>query len=93
MWEGIEYTFDLTKPIETRVIKLEKDGKAIRMDKIFDVVMNNYRAGGGGNYPMFKGKPVIKDIPIDMSELMAEYIMKRKKIHAEVNDNWNIIWS
>jgi 2',3'-cyclic-nucleotide 2'-phosphodiesterase (5'-nucleotidase family) len=93
MWEGIEYTIDLTKPIETRVIKLEKDGKAIRMDEIFDVVMNNYRAGGGGNYPMFKGKPVIKDIPIDMSELMAEYIMKRKKIYAEVNDNWNITWS
>ncbi|OAS86699.1 bifunctional metallophosphatase/5'-nucleotidase [Metabacillus litoralis] len=93
MWEGIEYTFDLTKPIETRVVKLAKDGKSIRMDETFDVVMNNYRAGGGGNYPMFKGKPVIKDIPIDMSELMAEYILKRKIIHAEANHNWNIIWS
>ncbi|MGM0873325.1 MAG: bifunctional metallophosphatase/5'-nucleotidase [Bacillota bacterium] len=92
MWEGIEYTFDLTKPIGDRVVKLEKNGVKINMYETFEVVMNNYRASGGGDYKMFKGKPVIKDIPIDMSELIAEYIMKRKVIKAEVNNNWSIIW-
>lgn len=92
MWEGIEYTIDLTKPSGSRIVNLTKDGVELLMDAYFDVVMNNYRAGGGGGYQMFKGKPVVKEIPIDMSELMAEYIMKRKTIKAEVNHNWKIIW-
>jgi 2',3'-cyclic-nucleotide 2'-phosphodiesterase/3'-nucleotidase len=54
--------------------------------------MNNYRAGGGGNYTMFQGKPVIKDIPIDVSELMANYIMERETIEATVNYNWEVIY-
>ncbi|MGE8081549.1 bifunctional metallophosphatase/5'-nucleotidase [Peribacillus loiseleuriae] len=92
MWEGIEYILDITEPIGLRVTKLYFKGKPLNLDSMFDVVMNNYRACGGGNYMMFKDKPVVKDIPMDMTELIANYIRKRKTIQATVNHNWNVIW-
>lgn len=92
MWEGIEYEFDLRRPAGNRVTKLLFQGKPLDPDGAYDVVMNNYRAGGGGNYAMFKGKPVVRDIPTDVSELMADYILERGTIEAAVDSNWRVIW-
>ena len=92
MWEGIEYIIDISKPIGERVIQLTYKGEPIHPDGEYDVVMNNCRAGGGGEYVMFKDRPVIKDIPLDMSELIANYILKRGTIEATVDENWKVIW-
>ncbi|MFT4412348.1 bifunctional metallophosphatase/5'-nucleotidase [Fredinandcohnia humi] len=92
MWEGIEYIFDITKPFGERVVHLTFKGEQIDPNGEYDVVMNNYRAGGGGDYLMFKDKPIIKDIPLDMSELIANYILERGTIEATVNNNWKVIW-
>lgn len=92
MWEGIDYTFDITKPVGQRVVRAEKDGKALDVTAKYDVVMNNYRATGAGGYPMFEGKPVIKDIQIDMTELIADYFAKHPVIEAQCNDNWKVIY-
>ncbi|MNQ73922.1 Trifunctional nucleotide phosphoesterase protein YfkN precursor [compost metagenome] len=92
MWEGISYTLDISRPIGNRVVQLDYEGEAINLAASFDVVMNNYRAAGGGNYAMFQNKPVIKDIPTDVAELLAGYIMERGTIEASVNHNWKVIW-
>jgi len=91
MWEGISYVLNISKPIGERVESLQYKGAPLNMDEEYDVVMNNYRASGGGNFFMFQNKPVIKDIPTDMSELIANYILKHKKIEASVNNNWKVI--
>lgn len=91
MWEGIEYVLDISQPIGHRVVKLERQGQPLVEDDMFDVVMNNYRAGGGGNYTMFQGKQVVKDINTDMVELLADYIQKRVHIEATVNGNWRVV--
>lgn len=92
MWEGIEYVLDISKPIGERVILLQYNDNELDLTESFDVVMNNYRASGGGDYTMFQNKPVIKDIPIDMSELLASYFLSNKTIHACSNGNWKVIW-
>ncbi|MNC71370.1 Trifunctional nucleotide phosphoesterase protein YfkN precursor [compost metagenome] len=92
MWEGFEYELDLRLPVGHRVTRLERDGKPLEPAGSYEVVMNNYRAGGGGNYNMFKGKQVVRDIPTDVSELMADYILERGTIEAEVNNNWRVVW-
>ncbi|MBP3039273.1 bifunctional metallophosphatase/5'-nucleotidase [Bacillaceae bacterium Marseille-Q3522] len=92
MWEGIDYTFDISKPVGNRVTRLRYKDSPVVPDRCYDVVMNNYRAGGGGEYPMFKNKPVIKDIPTDMAELIANYILDKGTITATVNHNWKVIW-
>jgi len=91
MWEGIDYVLDISQPIGQRVTKLERHGQPLGEDEWFDVVMNNYRAGGGGNYTMFQGKHVVKDINTDMVELLADYIQKQERIEAAVNSNWVVV--
>ncbi|WP_249685857.1 5'-nucleotidase C-terminal domain-containing protein, partial [Bacillus velezensis] len=58
MWEGIEYIFDISKPIGERVKKLLYNGKAIQMDAEFDVVMSSYRATGAGNFDFLRNCPI-----------------------------------
>ncbi|GGM39065.1 2',3'-cyclic-nucleotide 2'-phosphodiesterase [Paraliobacillus quinghaiensis] len=91
MWEGIEYELNISQPIGARVTKLNYKGKPIDEAALFDVVMNNYRAGGGGNFHMYQGKKVVQDIPTDMTELIANYILDRKKIKATCNNNWQVV--
>lgn len=90
MWEGIEYELNISKPMGHRVTKLIYQGKPVVYDKEYDVVMNNYRAGGGGGYSMFKGKEVVKDITTDMTELIANYMLEHKFIEASCNNNWKV---
>ncbi|CAM4506352.1 bifunctional metallophosphatase/5'-nucleotidase [Paenibacillus typhae] len=91
MWEGIEYELDISKPAGQRVTMLQRNGQPLDADKEYDVVMNNYRAAGGGNFAMFQDKPVVKDIPTDMVELIADYISTRGRIRAGVNHNWRVV--
>ncbi|WP_128895482.1 bifunctional metallophosphatase/5'-nucleotidase [Longirhabdus pacifica] len=91
MWEGIEYTIQVQRPIGKRIESITYNGKLLEMDEHYDVVMNNYRASGGGNYDMFQGKPIVKDIPLDVSEIIADYIIEKKKIDVSVNHNWKVI--
>ncbi|MBK1809221.1 bifunctional metallophosphatase/5'-nucleotidase [Clostridium sp. YIM B02505] len=90
MWEGIEYVLNISKPVGSRVALLKYKGSDMDMYKEYNVVMNNYRASGGGDYFMFKDKLLVKDIPTDVSELIANYILDRKIISATVNDNWKV---
>jgi 2',3'-cyclic-nucleotide 2'-phosphodiesterase/3'-nucleotidase len=92
MWEGIEYIIDLRKPVGKRVIRLNYKGQPLRSDQKVDVVMNHYRAGGGGDYLMYKNQPVVKEIPIDVSELIANYFLEHKVIEANVDHNWQVIY-
>lgn len=88
---GFQQTFEISQPPGNRVAKLEYQGKPLGLDEEYDVVLNNYRAGGGGNFTMFKGKPVIKDIQVDMTELLADFFQEHRRITAACNDNWKVI--
>ncbi|MBM7570627.1 bifunctional metallophosphatase/5'-nucleotidase [Aquibacillus albus] len=90
MWEGIEYELTISNPIGQRVTKLFYQGEPIDYKQEFDVVMNNYRAGGGGNFAMYKEAEVIQEIQTDMTELIANYILERKTIKATCNHNWQV---
>ncbi|HJV46507.1 MAG TPA: bifunctional UDP-sugar hydrolase/5'-nucleotidase [Bacillota bacterium] len=91
MWEGIEYKINISNPVGERIVHLSYKGQPLDMTKEYDVVMNNYRAGGGGNFFMFRDKHVVADIPTDVSELIANYILERGEIEATVNHNWEVI--
>ncbi len=92
MWEGIEYELNISKPVGSRVVKLTRNGLPLGLPEQYEVVMNNYRAGGGGDFDMFKDKPVIKEIQTDMTELLADYFLKRKTVEASCNHNWKVTW-
>lgn len=91
MWEGIEYEIHIHSPIGDRVKSLRYQGKPVTDKDSFDVVLNNYRAAGGGNFDMFKGCPVVKEIEVDMSELIVNYLRHAGTIQATCDNNWRIV--
>lgn len=91
MWEGIEYELNAAKPIGQRVTRLTRNGLPLRGDEWFDVVMNNYRAAGGGDYEMYQGKQTVREVQIDMAELVAAYLQKHGVVEAVCNHNWQVV--
>lgn len=91
MWEGIEYELDIAKPAGRRVVKLMRGGEPLDRQAHYEVAMNSYRAGGGGNYGMFGGKPVVREITVDMTEIIADYILERRTIRATCDHNWRVV--
>lgn len=90
MYEGVEYVIDLTKAMGERVTSLMYQGEAVADTDTLQVVMNQYRGVGGGNYQMFTADKIIKEIPVDMTELISDYLRKHPKISAETNNNFRI---
>ncbi|WP_081755801.1 bifunctional UDP-sugar hydrolase/5'-nucleotidase [Paucisalibacillus sp. EB02] len=90
MWEGLNYTIHVSKPIGSRVEDILYKGEPLQENNTYPVVMNNYRATGGGNYDMFKDKPVVKEIQKDMVELIHGYFEKYKTVKTEVHSNYTV---
>lgn len=90
MWEGIDYKIAVNKPVGERIIELKFNGKPIDPDAEYEIVLNNYRAGGGGGYTMFQGKPVVREVMLEVSEIIADYIMEHETISPTVDGNWAV---
>jgi 2',3'-cyclic-nucleotide 2'-phosphodiesterase (5'-nucleotidase family) len=91
MYDGIDYTLDISKPKGERIIKLLYKGKEITPKQKFKVVMNNYRSSGGGDYTFIKDAPIIIDTQKEVIELMIDYILKHKQIHIQHKNNIKIV--
>jgi 2',3'-cyclic-nucleotide 2'-phosphodiesterase/3'-nucleotidase len=91
MYEGIEYTLDISKPMGERVTRFELDGAPIADDQELEIVINQYRAVGGGNYTMFDAAKIVREVQIDMTELIGNYLKAHPVIEATVNNNFEIV--
>ncbi|MGB3159767.1 MAG: bifunctional UDP-sugar hydrolase/5'-nucleotidase [Carnobacterium sp.] len=91
MYEGVDYTINAKRPIGKRVVKLMYRGKPVQQTDQLDITLNQYRAVGGGNYKMYTPDKIIREVQIDMSELIADYLMKNPLIKAEVDHNFKVI--
>lgn len=90
MYEGIDYIADLTKPEGERLVSVTYHGHELADDEVIEVVMNQYRAVGGGNFAMFSADKIVKEVQIDMTELIADYLMRHKEIEATSNHNFEL---
>lgn len=91
MYEGIEYTMDISKTEGERVTEFQFEGKDIQPDDTFELVTNQYRAVGGGKFSMFEGKEFIHEVNISMSDLITDYIKEHKKVDAVTNNNFEVV--
>lgn len=90
MWEGIEYTLNISKAVGERVERLTYKGEPISPTGKYHVAVNNYRAAGGGNYEMLRGKKVIREIQKDAVTMIQEYFEKHPTVEAYTNENFKI---
>jgi 2',3'-cyclic-nucleotide 2'-phosphodiesterase / 3'-nucleotidase / 5'-nucleotidase len=100
--DGVEYQIDVTKPAKydtkgnlvnadsSRVVNLEYNGEPIDLEQEFVVVTNNYRAGGGGNFPGLKGSELVVDSADENRQILMDYISEVKEITPTADNNWSI---
>ena len=101
--DGVTYEIDVTQPArydasgklinETaeRIVNLQYQGKPVEETQEFLVVTNNYRAGGGGNFPIFPtGEEVVYTSVDENRQIVADYIAKQGSMTPEADNNWKI---
>ena len=100
--DGVEYQIDVTKPAKyapngtllnpnsSRVVNLKYNGEPVNPEQEFIVVTNNYRAGGGGNFPGVKGSELVVDSADENRQVLMDYISEVKEITPTADRNWSI---
>ncbi|MCK5387849.1 MAG: bifunctional metallophosphatase/5'-nucleotidase [Candidatus Izimaplasma sp.] len=92
MYDNLNYTIDLRKPHSERISNVTFNNLPLELDKEYNIVMNNYRAAGGGDYLFIKECRTVKVIQIDVIELLINYIFDKKEIEIKTTDNIKIIY-
>jgi 2',3'-cyclic-nucleotide 2'-phosphodiesterase / 3'-nucleotidase len=93
MYAGIEYTIDLTRPPGDRITVLIHEGRLIKPDETLEIVLNQYRAVGGGGYYMFGPSKITREIRVPMTELIAGYFKEHPVVTATHTRNFEVIRS
>lgn len=91
MYEGVDYTIDASRPRGERIVSLTYKGKDLLPEDTLDVVINQYRAVGGGDFLMFDASQIIREVTISMPELIGDYFKEHPVVKAEANLNFKVI--
>lgn len=87
VWSGIDYTFDFGQPMGQRVQQVSIAGEPLDLTTTYEVAMNNYRAGGAGDFPMFSNDKIVREVQLETAELIGNYIMDHPQIEIAQPQN------
>ena len=91
-YAGLAYTFDLRRPVGSRVVRLTKlDGSPLG-DGTFRLCTSNYRATGTGGYEILRKCPVLWRGGVEMPDLTARYIQTHSPVSVLKNAEMRVIW-
>lgn len=87
----LHYTFDITQPVGSRVKNLTLHDQSVLPTDTFSLVMNNYRFSGVGGYDMYPSCKVLKEILVEMPEIIIDYFTKNKDVTVDTTQYFNIL--
>ncbi|MFC4559575.1 bifunctional 2',3'-cyclic-nucleotide 2'-phosphodiesterase/3'-nucleotidase [Virgibacillus kekensis] len=99
--DGVTYEIDVTEPARydndgnlinpdaQRVTNLKYNGEPVKDDQVFLVATNNYRAGGGGNFPNLDGSQIVLSPQMQNRQVIIQYIQEKGTIDPSADGNWS----
>ncbi len=90
-FSGIDYVFDLRNSVGSRVTSIKFKGQKVSPDQTFTLAMNNYRATGVGDFEFYCNCKVIKDILIEIPEIIIEYFHKHQQVVVDKTKYYQVI--
>jgi len=90
---GVDYVIDVSRPIGSRIIRLDYKGAPVRDSDSFTMALNNYRQTGGGGYAMLSGAPVVYDRQQEIRQLLIDELKQRGVLRQAdyFTPNWRIV--
>ncbi len=88
---GIRYTFDLNRPVGQRVVSIIRNEQMLAPDDQLTLCMNNYRATGMGGYEAYRKCKRLREINVDVSELLLDYLLKHRNVTVCVGSPLTIL--
>lgn len=101
--DGLTYEIDITQKPKynengevinkdsSRIVELKYNGNEVKDSDEFLVITNNYRASGGGNFPIFEGEgKVVFTSSDETRQIVTDYIKVKGTINPKADNNWKI---
>src|SRR5687768_7237956 len=89
---GVDYVIDPSRPIGSRITRLDYKGTPVRDTDSFTMALNNYRQTGGGGYAMLRGAPVVYQGDTEIRQLLIDEVRNRRQLRSAdyFAENWRI---
>jgi len=90
---GIDYVIDVSRPLGSRITRLDYKGTPVRDTDSFTMALNNYRQTGGGGYAMLRGAPVVYDKQQEIRQLLIDEVKQRGVVRQSdyFTPNWRLV--
>jgi 2',3'-cyclic-nucleotide 2'-phosphodiesterase (5'-nucleotidase family) len=90
---GVDYVMDVSRPLGSRITRLDYKGVPVRDTDSFTMALNNYRQTGGGGYAMLSGAPVVYDKQQEIRQLLIDEVKQRGVVRQSdyFVPNWRLV--
>ncbi|MFL5623202.1 MAG: 5'-nucleotidase C-terminal domain-containing protein [Gemmatimonadaceae bacterium] len=90
---GVDYVIDVSRPLGSRITRLDYEGRPVRDADSFTMALNNYRQTGGGGYAMLSGAPVVYDKQQEIRQLLIDEVRSRGVLRQAdyFRKNWSLL--
>jgi len=100
---GLTYQVDLTQPSRFspagalrsatagRIRALCHEGRPVRDEDQFLLATTDYRVLGGGNYPLPAAEDVLPVVPVEIRELLTDYVANQDCLAVEASPIWQFV--
>ena len=91
-YAGLEYEFDITRPVGDRVVTLKRlDGTELSDSDTYTLSTSNYRATGTGGYECIGKAPIARSYSEEMPDLLIDFIKKNTPVKEIHNSRFKVI--
>lgn len=89
---GLQYVIDARLPKGQRVVSMQRNGRDILPEETFSLCLNNYRTSGAGGYKVYCGCKKLREINMEMTELLIDYFGQKKQVEVPPGGNYRVLY-